>query len=98
MLTANMPPHPGNGRAGNRSQVMNSKLKVEVGQTYVQIAGTHYTTPLWRIIRLYDDGSSIPHACLVKVNNLLHTKTISCVTLANPRFFKLISEGTAKAA
>lgn len=77
---------------------MNSKFKVEVGQTYAQVVGPHYATPLWRVARLYGDGSSIPHAYLVRVNNQLQTKTVSCVTLANLRFFKLIPEGTAKAA
>jgi len=77
---------------------MNPKFKVEAGQTYAQVVGPHCPTPLWRVARLSSGVSSIPHACLVKVNNLLQTKTVSCVTLSNPQFFKLISEGTAKAA
>ncbi len=77
---------------------MGSQAKVREGQQYVQIIGPRYATQLWRVERVYEDGVQIPHACLVKVANPTQIKTISCSTLADPKFFTLVGSQAAHAA
>ena len=84
--------------AERRKTIMKPQVKVCAGQHYTQIMGPRYTSPLWRVDRVYEDGVQIPHACLVKVANLLQSKTISCSTLADPRFFTLVGSHAAHAA
>ncbi len=72
--------------------------KVREDQHYTQIIGPRYSSPLWRVVRVYEDGVQIPHACLVKVDYPLQTKTISCSTLADPKFFTLVGSHAARAA
>ena len=77
---------------------MKPLLKVREGQHYAQKIGPRYSSPLWRVVRVYEDGVQIPHACLVRMDNPLQTKTISCSTLADPRFFTLAGSQAARAA
>ena len=84
--------------AERRKTIMKPQVKVRAGQHYTQIIGPRYTSPLWRVVRVYEDRVQIPHACLVKITNPSQTKTISCSTLADPKFFTLVGSHAAHAA
>ncbi len=71
---------------------------VREGQHYAQIIGPRHSPPLWQVVQVYQDGVQIAHACLVKIDNPLQTKTISCSTLTDPKFFTLVGNNAAYAA
>jgi hypothetical protein len=71
---------------------MAKKWTVREGQRYVQRPSTPYRHVIWKVGTVKAGNAPIPHAHLVKVDDPLRCKTISCNTLANPSFYELLSD------
>ncbi len=74
---------------------MNRKRNVCAGQRYVQRLSAHNRHVIWEVGSIKTGGVPIPHACLVKVDDPLRSKTISCDTLADPAFYEFLSDTPA---
>ena len=61
------------------------KTPVQVGQQFREANLT--AASVWEVVRLVD-YFGIPHAILRRVGVGQTTKTISCVTLLNPRYYR----------
>lgn len=73
---------------------MNKTRRVQQGQRYAQRLGIYTRTAVWEVGSVRMDTVPIPHARLVNVEDPLRTKTISCLTLANPTFYEFLGEHT----
>lgn len=72
---------------------MARKRDVCEGQRYVQRLSTYNRHVIWEVGSVKTGDLPIPHACLVKVDDPLRSKTISCDTLADPAFYEFLSDG-----
>ncbi len=71
---------------------MAQKLRVREGQRYTQRLSMQHRAAVWKVGFILSSTVPIPHARLVNVQDPLHTKTISCTTLANQAYYQLIAE------
>ena len=71
---------------------MAKKWVVQKGQRYVQRPSTHFRHVIWEVGAVKAGNAPTPHAHLVKVDDPLRCKTISCCTLADPSFYELLSD------
>jgi hypothetical protein len=71
---------------------MARKWIVREGQRYVQFPGTGSRPTVWEVRSIQAGTAVMPHARLINVEDPLRKKTISCTTLANPTFYKLVAE------
>ncbi len=62
------------------------------GQRYVQRPGMRNWRAIWKVGAIKAGDVPIPHARLVNVTDPLCSKTISCITLADPAFYELLSD------
>lgn len=65
---------------------------VRQGQRYAQRLGICERVAIWEVGSIRNGALPVPHARLVDIDDPLHTKTISCLALANPAFFELIAD------
>jgi len=80
------------GMEKSEQQVMSKILKVKEGQRYAQRPGAHCPATVWQVGAVRQDAVPVPHARLVRLDDPLQTKTISCATLADPTFYELIGD------
>ncbi len=71
---------------------MAKKWAVREGQRYVQRPSTQYRHVIWEVGAVNAGNAPFPHAHLVKVDDPLRCKTISCNTLTDPSFYELVSD------
>ena len=62
------------------------------GQRYAQRVSIYTRTAVWEVGSVQSDTVPVPHARLVNVEDPLRTKTISCLTLANPAFYEFLGD------
>jgi hypothetical protein len=79
------------------SGVMAQRFNVQEGQRYVQKSGPITRPSIWKVGSIKASSLPVPHALLVKVDDPLHTKTISCTTLADRIYYELIGDPAATA-
>ena len=71
---------------------MARKWVVREGQRYVQWPGGTSRPAIWEVRSVQAGTAAMPHARLISVDDPQRRKTISCSTLANPTFYKLVAE------
>ncbi len=71
---------------------MTQKLRVREGQRYAQRLSLQHRTAVWKVGSILSSTLTIPHACLINVQDPLQTKTISCTTLVDQVYYQLVSE------
>ena len=76
---------------------MAKKWTIREGQRYVQRPSTSYRHVIWEVGAVKMGNAPIPHARLVKVDDPLRCKTISCYTLADPSFYELLRDKASSA-
>jgi len=76
---------------------MAKKWAVKEGQRYVQRPNTQYRHVIWEVGAVNAGNALFPHAHLVKVDDPLRRKTISCDTLTDPSFYELLSDSGTSA-
>lgn len=74
---------------------MMQRLAVQKGQRYVQRPAAHSKHVIWEVGAIKTRDGAIPHAHLVKVDDPLRCKTISCNTLADPSYYELLKDAPA---
>ena len=72
--------------------------RVECGQRFAQRVGFPTRTAVWEVGFVQSDSVPVPHARLVNVEDPLRTKTISCMTLANPAFYEFLGVSQVQGA
>ena len=71
---------------------MDQAIRVREGQCYAKISDHPGRTMLWDVKSVSAQFLSLPHARLVNQKDPRDIRTISCDTIADGRFFKLVSE------
>ncbi len=71
---------------------MGQASQVREGQCYVKVFDGPGCAMLWEVKSVSAGFLSIPHARLVNQKDPRDIRTISCDTIADGRFFKLVSE------
>ncbi len=67
-------------------------IQVREGQCYAKVLNNANLTMLWEVQSVSPQILSLPHARLVNQEDLRDIRTVSCDTIADDRFFKLVSE------
>jgi hypothetical protein len=65
---------------------------VRQGQRYAQRLEVRERAAIWEVGSIKNGTVPVPHARLINIEDPLHTKTISCVALANPTYYELIAD------
>ncbi len=71
---------------------MGQAIRVREGQCYVKVSDSPGCAMLWDVQCVSAQSPSLPHARLVNREDPRDIRTISCDTIADGRFFKLVSE------
>ncbi len=71
---------------------MKQRTQIQEGQHHEKIYGLPGFRSGWEVRSIADQVASLPHAVLVNLDDPRDTRTISCLTIANPLFFKLMSQ------
>ncbi len=71
---------------------MGQAIQVREGQCYAKVLNNADCTMLWEVQSVSPQILSLPHARLVNRKDLRDIRTISCGTIADGRFFKLVIE------
>lgn len=71
---------------------MGQAIQVREGQCYVKVFDSPGCEMRWQVQSVSVQFLSLPHARLVNQDDPHDTRTISCGTIADARYFKLLSE------
>ena len=71
---------------------MDRAIRVREGQCYAKVSDPPGCAMLWDVKSVSTQFLSLPHARLVNQKDPRDIRTISCDTIADGRFFKLVSE------
>ncbi len=71
---------------------MAKMLGVKEGQRYAQRMSVRDRAAVWKVGSILFNVVTIPHVCLISVEDPLHTKTVSCVTLTNNLYYELVAD------
>ncbi len=71
---------------------MKQRTQIQEGQHYEKIYGLPGFRSGWEVRSIADQVASLPHAVLVNLNDPRDVRTISCLTIAGPLYFKLVSQ------
>ena len=72
--------------------MMGRAIQVREGQCYAKVSDSPGCAMLWGVQSVSAQFLSLPHARLVNQEDPRDIRTISCNTIAEGRFFKLVSE------
>ncbi len=71
---------------------MRQRTQIQEGQRYQKVYGRLGFRSGWEVRAIADPVESLPHANLVNLNDPCDVRTFSCLTIANPLYFKLMSQ------
>lgn len=71
---------------------MRQTFRVREGQRYAKIHGRPGFKSGWEVRSIVAEVKSLPHALLVNLDDPQDIRTISCNTIADRQYFKLIGQ------
>ncbi len=71
---------------------MRRKSQVAEGQRYAKVYDRHGYRSGWEVHSIIVPVKSMPHARLVNLDDPGDIRTVSCLTIANSQYFRLIGE------
>jgi hypothetical protein len=71
---------------------MRQEAPVRKGQRYAKVLGTSDSTVGWEVRSICKRIVSLPHAQLVNLADPSDVRMVSCGTVADDRYFRLMSE------
>lgn len=77
---------------------MTQRVAIRKGQRYVQSISTMGQPTVWQVGAIESRAVPIPHARLVCVDDPLTVKTISCTTLGNSSYYRLLADAVHNSA
>lgn len=72
---------------------MINRKDVKEGQRYTQRPRTRNHAVVWKVGAIHASAVPIPHAKLIRMDDPMCIKTISCRTLMDPAFYELVADG-----
>ena len=71
---------------------MRRQAQIQEGQRYAKVSGrTNFRTG-WEVRSIFVPARSTPHAYLVNLNDPRDVRIISCLTIADSQYFRLIGQ------
>ncbi len=71
---------------------MRRQAQIQEGQRYAKVSGRPGFRSGWEVRSIVDQGESAPHAYLANLDDPNDVRTISCLTIADSQYFKLIGQ------
>ncbi len=71
---------------------MRRQAQIQEGQCYAKVSGRPGFRSGWKVRSIVVPAESLPHAYLVNLDDPGDVRTISCLTIADRQFFKLIGQ------
>ncbi len=71
---------------------MTRQAQIQEGQRYAKVSGcTNFETG-WEVHSIFVPAKSTPHAYLVNLDDPRDVRIISCLTIADSQYFRLIGQ------
>jgi hypothetical protein len=71
---------------------MRRQAQIQEGQRYAKVSGRTDFRTGWEVRSIFVPAKSAPHAYLVNLDDPRDVRTISCLTIADRQFFKLMGQ------
>ena len=71
---------------------MRQQAQIQEGQCYAKLSGRSGYRSGWEVRSIVVPIESLPHAYLVNLNDPSDVRTISCLTIADRRYFRLLGQ------
>jgi hypothetical protein len=71
---------------------MKRQSQIQEGQRYAKVSGRPGFRSGWEVRSIVDQAESAPHAYLVNLDDSNDVRTISCQTIADSQYFRLIGQ------
>ena len=71
---------------------MRRQAQIQEGQRYAKVSGRTGFRSGWEVRSIVVPAESLPHAYLVNLDDPNDVRSISCLTIADSQFFKLMGQ------
>ena len=71
---------------------MRRQAQIQEGQCYAKVSGRPGYRSGWEVRSIVVPAESLPHAYLVNLDDPSDVRTISCLTIADSQYFRLIGQ------
>ncbi len=71
---------------------MRRQAQIQEGQRYAKVSGRTGFRSGWEVRSIVVPAESLPHAYLVNLDDPSDVRTISCLTIADSQYFRLIGQ------
>ncbi len=71
---------------------MRRQAQIQEGQRYAKVSGRPGFRSSWEVRSIVVPAESLPHALLVNLDDPNDVRSISCLTIADSQFFKLMGQ------
>jgi hypothetical protein len=71
---------------------MRRKAQIQKGQRYAKVSGRPSFRTGWEVRSIFVPAKSAPHAYLINLDDPRDVRTISCLTISDSQYFRLIGQ------
>ncbi len=71
---------------------MRRQAQIQEGQRYAKVSGRTGFRSGWEVRSIVVPAESLPHAYLVNLDDPSDVRTISCLTIADSQYFRLMGQ------
>ncbi len=71
---------------------MRRQAQIQKGQRYAKVSGRSGFRSGWEVRSIVAPAESLPHAYLVNLDDPNDVRSISCLTIADSQFFRLMGQ------